>query len=104
VTYDEFGGQWDHVRPPGTGTAGVHDLFGPGTRIPAILVGRSLTKSAVDDRVYDTTSIMRTIEKQFRLAPVALRTRGRRRRRLPAAPLPAETRLQAHRTGPKRVC
>ena len=32
VTYDEFGGQWDHVAPP-TG-AGVSDRWGPGTRIP----------------------------------------------------------------------
>ena len=36
VTYDEFGGQWDHVSPPGAGspTPGVHDQVGPGTRDP----------------------------------------------------------------------
>ena len=35
VTYDEFGGQWDHVPPPGQGsTPGPHDQWGPGTRIP----------------------------------------------------------------------
>jgi acid phosphatase len=73
VTYDEFGGQWDHVSPPGMGTVGAHDLFGPGTRIPAIVIGRSMTKSAVDHTVYDTTSIMRTVEEQFGLAPVASR-------------------------------
>jgi len=34
VTYDEFGGQWDHVAPPGQGNNnGPHDQFGPGTRI-----------------------------------------------------------------------
>ena len=73
VTYDEFGGQWDHVPPPGMGTTGVHDQFGPGTRIPAILIGRSLTRSGVDHTVYDTTSIMRTIEKQFGLASLTTR-------------------------------
>jgi acid phosphatase len=73
VTYDEFGGQWDHVSPPGMGTTGAHDLFGPGTRIPAILIARSLTKSGVDHTVYDTTSIMRTIEQQWGLSPVATR-------------------------------
>ena len=37
VTYDEFGGQWDHVTPPGEGAhRGAHDQFGPGTRIPAL--------------------------------------------------------------------
>src|SRR5207302_7276653 len=35
VTYDEFGGQWDHVSPPGTGgKSGPHDANGPGTRVP----------------------------------------------------------------------
>ena len=34
VTYDEFGGQWDHVSPP------VVDNWGPGTRIPAPALGR----------------------------------------------------------------
>ena len=74
VTYDEFGGQWDHVPPPGMGaTAGFHDQFGPGTRIPAILIARSLTRSAVDHAVYDTTSIMKTLEVQFGLDPIATR-------------------------------
>jgi acid phosphatase len=70
VTYDEYGGQWDHVSPPGLGTQGAHDEFGPGTRIPALLVARSLTRSGVDHTVYDTTSIMATIEHQFGLEPV----------------------------------
>ena len=73
VTYDEFGGQWDHVSPPGMGTSGAHDQFGPGTRVPALLIGRSFTSSGVDHTVYDTTSIMATIEHQFGLQPVAAR-------------------------------
>ncbi|MBO0733630.1 MAG: phosphoesterase, partial [Methylocapsa sp.] len=39
VTYDEFGGQWDHVPPPPYGRlgaqAGASDQWGPGTRVPA---------------------------------------------------------------------
>jgi acid phosphatase len=70
VTYDEYGGQWDHVPPPGLGTQGAHDAFGPGTRIPALLVARSLTRSGVDHTPYDTTSIMATIEHQYGLEPV----------------------------------
>ncbi|HEY0520526.1 MAG TPA: alkaline phosphatase family protein [Ilumatobacteraceae bacterium] len=74
VTYDEFGGAWDHVSPPGMGTTqGVHDLFGPGTRIPALVIGKRLEHSGVDHTVYDTTSIMRTIEAQWHLQPVAAR-------------------------------
>jgi acid phosphatase len=74
VTYDEFGGQWDHVSPPAGGTGA--DEFGPGTRVPAILIGRSLTTSTVDHTVYDTTSIIATIEHQWHLAPVGNFTAG----------------------------
>ncbi len=73
VTYDEFGGAWDHVSPPGLGTDGAHDQYGPGTRIPALLLARSFTSSSVDHTVYDTTSIMATIEHQFGLDPVDAR-------------------------------
>ncbi|MGB9378102.1 MAG: alkaline phosphatase family protein [Mycobacteriales bacterium] len=68
VTYDEFGGQWDHVSPPGQGNnAGPHDLFGPGTRIPALVIGRALRHSAVDHTSYDSTSIIASIERVFGL-------------------------------------
>jgi phospholipase C len=75
VTYDEFGGQWDHVPPPGAGspTKGAYDAFGPGTRIPALLVSAAMSRSGVDHTVYDTTSILTTLEHQFRLAPVGIR-------------------------------
>ena len=45
VTYDEFGGQWDHVPPPGQGatTSGPHDEMGPSTRIPALTSRRGCT-------------------------------------------------------------
>jgi len=44
VTYDEFGGQWDHVSPPGQGdNNGPHDVWGPGTRIPALIIARALS-------------------------------------------------------------
>ena len=75
VTYDEFGGQWDHVPPPGAGspTRGAYDRFGPGTRIPALLVSSRMRRSGVDHTSYDTTSIIRTLEKSLHLAPVGIR-------------------------------
>ena len=75
VTYDEFGGQWDHVTPPGQGgAAGPHDLFGPGTRIPALVIAPGLTRTfAVDHTQYDTTSILKTIETRFKLQPLSSR-------------------------------
>jgi len=74
VTYDEFGGQCDHVSPPGMGsTSGVHDTFGPGTRIPTLVVSASFRRSGVDHTVYDTTSILATIEHGLHLAPLSSR-------------------------------
>ena len=75
VTYDEFGGQWDHVPPPGQGTAttGVSDAWGPGTRIPALVLSKRMTRSGVDSTVYDTTSILATLEKSYGLEPLSSR-------------------------------
>ncbi len=75
VTYDEFGGQWDHVPPP---TApGVSDIWGPGTRIPAILLSDRLPRrAAVDHTQYDTVSILTTIEERFGLPPLSSRDKA----------------------------
>jgi phospholipase C len=72
VTYDEFGGSWDHVPPP-TGK-GVSDRWGPGTRIPAMVISPLLAKpAAVDHTAHDTTSILATIEHRWQLAPLGTR-------------------------------
>jgi acid phosphatase len=79
VTYDEFGGQWDHVPPPGQGSAtpGPHDAMGPGTRIPALVIAPGLHKRfAVDHASHDTTSILATIERRFRLKRLTSRDRA----------------------------
>ena len=71
VTYDEFGGQWDHVPPP---TApGVSDKWGPGTRVPAIVISPLLATTGIDHTQYDTTSILATIEHRFDVAPLSSR-------------------------------
>ena len=61
VTYDENGGFWDHVAPP------KGDRWGPGTRIPAIIISPYAKKGFVDHTPYDTTSILRFITKRFDL-------------------------------------
>jgi phospholipase C len=75
VTYDEFGGQWDHVSPPGQGNNnGTHDIWGPGTRIPALVISPFLRGNfAVDHTQYDTTSILAMIEERYGLAPLSSR-------------------------------
>ncbi len=76
VTYDEFGGQWDHVPPPSASNdVAAHDQWGPGTRIPALLVARAFTRSGVDSTYMDTLSIMRTFELQWNLGNLGQRDR-----------------------------
>ena len=61
VTYDEFGGWWDHAAPPKA------DRFGPGTRIPALIISPFARKGIVDHTLYDTTSILRFITNKWKL-------------------------------------
>jgi phospholipase C len=61
VTYDEFGGQWDHAAPPKA------DAFGPGTRIPAIIISPFAKKHKIDHTQYDTTSILKLITEKYAL-------------------------------------
>ncbi|HEY1090348.1 MAG TPA: acid phosphatase, partial [Burkholderiaceae bacterium] len=64
ITFDEFGGQWDHASPPKA------DLLGPGTRIPAIVISPLAKKGTVDHTPYDTGSILRLITRRFGLEPL----------------------------------
>jgi phospholipase C len=53
---------------------GAHDKWGPGTRIPALVLNPLLKSDFVVDHVeHDTTSILTTIEKRWNLKPVATR-------------------------------
>ena len=61
VTVDENGGWWDHVAPP------KGDRWGPGTRLPALVVSPFARKGTVDHTVYDTGSILRLITRVFSL-------------------------------------
>jgi len=61
VTYDENGGFWDHARPP------KGDRWGPGTRVPALIISPYARKGIVDHTLYDTGSILRFLTRRFDL-------------------------------------
>ena len=64
VTYDENGGFWDHVAPP------VGDRWGPGSRIPTLIISPLGKRGVVDHTHYDTTSIVKFITRRFALEPL----------------------------------
>jgi len=77
VVYDEHGGIYDHVAPPGctqdmftasandTGTGMEFKFDRLGVRVPAILISPWIPKGTVVDRVFDHASIPATVTKFF---------------------------------------
>ncbi len=70
ITYDENGGMWDHVAPPKV------DKWGPGTRVPALIISPFAKKGFIDHTQYDTTSILKLIETRWGLEPLGSRDAG----------------------------
>jgi phospholipase C len=67
ITYDESGGRWDHVPPPKV------DRWGPGLRVPAIIISPFAKRGFVDHTNYETTSILKLIEARWGLPPLTSR-------------------------------
>jgi len=71
VTFDEFGGFFDHVAPPAGAAVGQRaDFFGPGTRIPAIVVSPFAKRGSIDSTELETTSILKFLAERFQLGPL----------------------------------
>ncbi|RDU99062.1 acid phosphatase [Trinickia dinghuensis] len=64
MTHDENGGWWDPVAPP------KGDRWGPGSRIPALVIAPFAKKGYVDHTFYDTNSILRFIDRVHGLQPL----------------------------------
>jgi phospholipase C len=68
ITYDENGGRWDHVTPPAP-----PDRWGPGTRVPTLLISPWVKHRFVDHAQYETASILALIETLYGVAPLGTR-------------------------------
>jgi phospholipase C len=71
-TYDGWGGWYDHVRPPQV------DSFGYGFRTPALLVSPYARRGFIDHTRLDFTSILKFIERNWGIEPLASRDRRAR--------------------------
>ena len=67
LTYDDWGGWYDHVSPPQV------DASGLGFRVPALLVSPYAKQGFVDHTQLDTTSILKFIEENYGLLPLSNR-------------------------------
>jgi phospholipase C len=66
-TYDDWGGWYDHVKPPRV------DEYGYGFRAPALLVSPYAKRGEVDHTTLDFTSMLKFIEENWDLEPLAQR-------------------------------
>ena len=84
ITWDEHGGFFDHVPPPGAVAPGdtqpgdEHNQYGftfeqLGPRVPAVVISPLIPRNLIDHRLYDHTSILATLEALFGLAPLTRR-------------------------------
>jgi phospholipase C len=64
ITFDEYGGRWDHVPPP------TIDRWGPGVRVPTLVVSPFARRHFVDRTQLETASILRFIEDRWHVAPL----------------------------------
>ncbi len=67
ITYDDFGGFYDHVPPPKI------DRWGPGGRVPMLIISPYAKKGFVDHTQYDHTSTLKFIETRWGLEPLTTR-------------------------------
>jgi phospholipase C len=78
ITYDEWGGFFEHVPPPVAPLPDAERAAGNadglrGFRVPCLLVSPFARRAAVSSLVFDHTSVLRLIEWRWHLAPLTVR-------------------------------
>jgi phospholipase C len=65
ITWDDYGGFYDHVAPPSV------DQFGYGLRVPALVISPFARPGFICHTRLDFTSPLKLIEQRFGLGPLA---------------------------------
>lgn len=67
ITWDDYGGFYDHVAPPQV------DSEGYGFRVPCLVISPFARAGQIDHVVNDHTSILKFVERRFGLPPLSTR-------------------------------
>jgi len=70
ITWDDYGGFYDHVAPPNV------DAFGFGFRVPLLVISPYAKTGYIDHRQGEFSSVLRFIEDNWRLSQLTHRDRG----------------------------
>jgi len=93
ITYDEHGGRWDHVNPLTYPNA---DKWGPGLRVPCIVISPYAKQGFVDHTPMETVSILSFIEKRWGLGTIPSAIPGQTLRDVTATPFTNSFQGQIH--------
>jgi phospholipase C len=69
ITWDDFGGFYDHVRPP------HYDVMGLGPRVPLLIISPWAKEGYIDHTTYEFSSVLKFIESLHDLDPLTARDR-----------------------------
>ena len=64
LTWDDFGGFYDHVSPPGL------DIYGLGPRVPLLIISPYAKSGYISHTQYEFASVLKFIEELFGLPPL----------------------------------
>ncbi len=67
ITWDDYGGFYDHVAPPQV------DAYGLGFRVPCLVVSPYAKRGVVDHTLYEHSSLLAFAEKVFGIGPMTAR-------------------------------
>jgi phospholipase C len=67
ITWDDFGGFYDHVPPPGL------DMYGLGPRVPLLIVSPYAKAGTVSHTQYEFASFLKFVETRYSLQPLTSR-------------------------------
>jgi phospholipase C len=67
LTWDDFGGFFDHVTPPWV------DQFGYGPRVPMIVISPYVKEGTVSHTIYEVSSVLQFVETRYNLSPLTNR-------------------------------
>lgn len=69
LTWDDYGGFYDHVPPP------RRDIYGLGPRVPLLIISPYAKHGYITHTTYEFSSVLKFIETRFRLSGLTLRDR-----------------------------
>jgi hypothetical protein len=67
ITWDDFGGFYDHVPPPQV------DQYGLGPRVPMLIISPYARPGYISHTQYEFSSFLKLVEERFNLAPLTMR-------------------------------